>query len=1097
MVPMNHIHFENIKVLKRPVMASNEIPIVPIQKTPADNPNEVPPMITPDQFQQKVLTKEDVSSSPQRPNKNPTVSSDSIQVDSIDPASEEELNQTTPTDNPNQATPMAIPDPAQQPVLKKEDAPVTASNENRTVLLDSKVLKSNEQSMKEEPTKTRKADNPNEAPPLQSPDPAPPSEFTGRVSPSPERPVMASNEHTTVLSDSKDFESIELSSEDVPTQTRETDDSNNDSPINDPEPTPQPLLTEGKSSFHERLINASEENPSVSPASRDSFDQSSKDEPIQIKNTDNANQVPPLKGPGFVLGNTIESTTKGIWVWCKDHPEQKDTVLMLLDTEGLGDVEKGDPNHDNRIFTLATLLCSTLVYNMMGAFDQDAVNKLTFVSEMAKNVKFGGKCDENNSLLQCVLPGFVLALRDFSLKLIKDGRKITEDEYLEICLESKKGKTALFNKPRECIRKFFQKGKRRCFAFPRPGDEDVLENIESLTFQDLSPNFQKATTNFLSFIYSQESKQLEVSKPVNGSMFATLTRNYVDALAKGAVPDVDDAFATVAKIENQRVKEECMNMFRSKMKELQLPQPSKLLDIHFTETRWTALEYMRTKAIKDVANVVERNAQMEMDLFWQQFQRQNEEELEKHCENILVGLESIKNLFATLKTEGYYILGGHKKFKRDVETARQQYEKALFHYEPREVGLCWSSFANQLGQEENKILEKDDALSVEEKKKEKEENADSLKRIKIEMAEDNQKALDKQKKEMDEQQMKLNAERERRDKEHEDKVEDLQKKIASLETSKEDQNKLLNQIAALQEESRRQKEEANNKLEEMQRHEYQKRKYLEEKLSIEKGQWEKEKRKFEEKHRREKEKREEANRKHEENRLSETIKWEEENRKHEERHRREEEKLEETKRKYEEKLTNEKETFDEEKRKHEEKLRSEKEKRKEEKRKQEEKLTSEKEAWEEKNKKHEEMLRSLQKTWEEKKRKHKDMLSSEREKLEETNRNHEEKRRTETESWEEQVRKHELNLIREKEIFEEKIKKQSEKLRTEKEKRKDQKRQHEEKLKLENKTREEENRKHEKKLKLTKEKLKELEKKNQERKENSILYKLFQSFWNN
>ncbi|XP_052819587.1 uncharacterized protein LOC128245459 [Mya arenaria] len=1218
-------------------MASNEIPIVPIQKTPADNPNEVPPMITPDQFQQKVLTKEDVSSSPQRPNKNPTVSSDSIQVDSIDPASEEELNQTTPTDNPNQATPMAIPDPAQQPVLKKEDAslspqsPVTASNENRTVLLDSKVLKSNEQSMKEEPTKTRKADNPNEAPPLQSPDPAPPSEFTGRVSPSPERPVMASNEHTTVLSDSKDFESIELSSEDVPTQTRETDDSNNDSPINDPEPTPQPLLTEGKSSFHERLINASEENPSVSPASRDSFDQSSKDEPIQIKNTDNANQVPPLKGPdtslqpisqedpslqpisqehpslqpisqeepslqpisqehpslqpisqkdsslqpesqedfigrivylstrdssvfkkpqclisargenvlevcedvldeisridkpcvvvaiaglyrtgksylmnrlaneqtGFVLGNTIESTTKGIWVWCKDHPEQKDTVLMLLDTEGLGDVEKGDPNHDNRIFTLATLLCSTLVYNMMGAFDQDAVNKLTFVSEMAKNVKFGGKCDENNSLLQCVLPGFVLALRDFSLKLIKDGRKITEDEYLEICLESKKGKTALFNKPRECIRKFFQKGKRRCFAFPRPGDEDVLENIESLTFQDLSPNFQKATTNFLSFIYSQESKQLEVSKPVNGSMFATLTRNYVDALAKGAVPDVDDAFATVAKIENQRVKEECMNMFRSKMKELQLPQPSKLLDIHFTETRWTALEYMRTKAIKDVANVVERNAQMEMDLFWQQFQRQNEEELEKHCENILVGLESIKNLFATLKTEGYYILGGHKKFKRDVETARQQYEKALFHYEPREVGLCWSSFANQLGQEENKILEKDDALSVEEKKKEKEENADSLKRIKIEMAEDNQKALDKQKKEMDEQQMKLNAERERRDKEHEDKVEDLQKKIASLETSKEDQNKLLNQIAALQEESRRQKEEANNKLEEMQRHEYQKRKYLEEKLSIEKGQWEKEKRKFEEKHRREKEKREEANRKHEENRLSETIKWEEENRKHEERHRREEEKLEETKRKYEEKLTNEKETFDEEKRKHEEKLRSEKEKRKEEKRKQEEKLTSEKEAWEEKNKKHEEMLRSLQKTWEEKKRKHKDMLSSEREKLEETNRNHEEKRRTETESWEEQVRKHELNLIREKEIFEEKIKKQSEKLRTEKEKRKDQKRQHEEKLKLENKTREEENRKHEKKLKLTKEKLKELEKKNQERKENSILYKLFQSFWNN
>ncbi|WAR13724.1 GBP5-like protein [Mya arenaria] len=43
---------------------------------------------------------------------------------------------------------------------------------------------------------------------------------------------------------------------------------------------------------------------------------------------------------GFALGDTIESTTKGIWVWCRDHPEQKDMVLILLDTEVLGDVEK-------------------------------------------------------------------------------------------------------------------------------------------------------------------------------------------------------------------------------------------------------------------------------------------------------------------------------------------------------------------------------------------------------------------------------------------------------------------------------------------------------------------------------------------------------------------------------------------------------------------------------------------------------------------------------------------------------------------------------------------------------------------------------------
>ncbi|WAR13940.1 GBP2-like protein [Mya arenaria] len=713
---------------------------------------------------------------------------------------------------------------------------------------------------------------------------------------------------------------------------------------------------------------------------------------------------------------------------------------------------------------------------------------------MSKTVKFGGRCDEDNSLLQCVLPGFVLALRDFDVKLIKNGRKITEDEYLEQGLESKTGKGASFNKVRESIRKFFPKGRRRCFAFPRPGD--VLENIESLTFQDLSPNFQKVTTKLLSYIYCQEPKQLEVSKPVNGSMFATLARNYVDALANGAVPDVDDAFATVAKIENQRVKEECMNMFRSKMEELQLPQPSKLLDIHFTDTRWTALEYMRTKAIKDVANVVERKAQMEMDLFWQQFQRQNEGELVKHCKHVLFGLESIRNLLARLQTEGYNVLGGHKKFKRDVETARQQYEQAFFDYEPREVGLVWSNFANRLGPDENKILEKDDELCVEQKKREKEETAESMERMKIEMAEDNQKALDKQKNELDEQQMELNVERERRDKEHEDKVEDLQKKIASLETNKEDQIKLLDQISAFQEESRRQKEEANNKLEEIQRLENKKREDLEEKLTIEKGKLEEEKIKFEERHRREKEKREEANRKHEEKLISEKEKREEENRKHEERHRLEEKKLEEAKRKHEEKLTNEKEVFEKEKRKHEEKLRSEKQKRKEEKRKHQEKLSSEKEAWEEKNRKHEEILRRVKETWEEDKRKHEEIIRSEEEKSKETKRNHEETRRMEKEAWTEQVKKHELKLNREKEVFEEENRNQREQLRTEKEKRKEQNRKHEEQLKIVMEKREEENRKHEEKHKIGKEKLTELMKQEQERKDEYFFFRLWNAALN-
>lgn len=50
--------------------------------------------------------------------------------------------------------------------------------------------------------------------------------------------------------------------------------------------------------------------------------------------------LPLLSLAGFSLGSTVQSHTKGIWMWCVPHPQKPDHTLVLLDTEGLGDVEK-------------------------------------------------------------------------------------------------------------------------------------------------------------------------------------------------------------------------------------------------------------------------------------------------------------------------------------------------------------------------------------------------------------------------------------------------------------------------------------------------------------------------------------------------------------------------------------------------------------------------------------------------------------------------------------------------------------------------------------------------------------------------------------
>ncbi len=54
---------------------------------------------------------------------------------------------------------------------------------------------------------------------------------------------------------------------------------------------------------------------------------------------------------GFALGSTIESKTKGIWMWCVPHLYKEGHTLVLLDTEGLGDIRKvGEEDISSDVF---------------------------------------------------------------------------------------------------------------------------------------------------------------------------------------------------------------------------------------------------------------------------------------------------------------------------------------------------------------------------------------------------------------------------------------------------------------------------------------------------------------------------------------------------------------------------------------------------------------------------------------------------------------------------------------------------------------------------------------------------------------------------
>lgn len=93
---------------------------------------------------------------------------------------------------------------------------------------------------------------------------------------------------------------------------------------------------------------------------------------------------------GFGVGPTINPCTKGLWIW--DRPIEvtdlsgKPLKCLIVDSEGIGAFHE-DQDHDTRIFLLALLLSSYFVYNSMGTIDENALQNLSLIVNLSKQIQ--------------------------------------------------------------------------------------------------------------------------------------------------------------------------------------------------------------------------------------------------------------------------------------------------------------------------------------------------------------------------------------------------------------------------------------------------------------------------------------------------------------------------------------------------------------------------------------------------------------------------------------------------------------------------------------------------------------------------------------
>jgi hypothetical protein len=140
-----------------------------------------------------------------------------------------------------------------------------------------------------------------------------------------------------------------------------------------------------------------------------------------------------LKKGNFKVSPTINSCTKGLWM-CRETLKSEvseEIDVLVIDTEGFGATEETDA-YNNKILLFAILFSSYFVYNSVGSIDENSINNLNVIANLAKDIQ---KSNAKDDKLEEEFPSFLWLVRDFTLNMVdKSGCPIQPKEYLEQAL---------------------------------------------------------------------------------------------------------------------------------------------------------------------------------------------------------------------------------------------------------------------------------------------------------------------------------------------------------------------------------------------------------------------------------------------------------------------------------------------------------------------------------------------------------------------------------------------------------------------------------------------------------------------------------------
>ncbi|CAG9329474.1 unnamed protein product [Blepharisma stoltei] len=373
-------------------------------------------------------------------------------------------------------------------------------------------------------------------------------------------------------------------------------------------------------------------------------------------------------GQGFGVGPTINACTKGLWVWSEpveiENSEGERMKVLVIDSEGLGAFDE-DANHDTRIFLLALLLSSYFVYNSVGTIDENALQNLSLIVNLSKQLQIrSSQGPTNPDEIANYFPSFLWVLRDFALRLVDgEGNPISARKYLENALVLQKGVSDNIeakNRIRRLLSTFFKD--RDCFSLVRPTErEDVLQKLDNAPEEVFRPEFLSQAEELKKKIFTKVKPKTLNGQMLTGEMLGQLAIAYTEAINKGGVPNIEGAWTSVCQAECQKGVDDCMREFEQEMREISKRLPLKEEEIYQLQAEIgnKLVKKFKEKALGDSVTNFKQQLKLKLKeralVYKEKNERLSQERAQKELEAWGVTLQNqLKNKeitnFAVLKT---------------------------------------------------------------------------------------------------------------------------------------------------------------------------------------------------------------------------------------------------------------------------------------------------------------------------------------------------------------------------------------------------------------------------------------------------------------